>query len=81
MTISREAWLRRFQEGGALYSTIAGVPFSPRIGLTATADAAGNPHLFIGSCLSLEGNSFKPVMEIDFAAVVVRVLGQNLIVP
>ncbi len=67
MTIVRNQFLRRFQENGALFSTIAGVPFSPYVGLSATADAAGNPHLFVGSCQSLEGNSFVPVFEVDFA--------------
>ena len=81
MTIVRDAYLRRFQENGGLFTTIAGGPFNPHIGLSATADAAGNPHLFIGSCLSLEGNTFRPVFEIDFAAALVRVLGQTLIVP
>jgi hypothetical protein len=77
----RDSWFRRWQEGGTLFSTIAGAPQGSHVGLGATADAAGNPHLFIGSCLSLEGNSFRPVFEVDFAAALVRVLGQNLIVP
>jgi len=81
MTIVRDAYLRRFQEGGGLFTTIAGAPLNLHVGLGATADAAGNPHLFIGSCLSLEGNTFRPVMEIDFAVALVRVLGQTLVVP
>ena len=81
MTIVRDQYLRRFQEGAALFTTIAGVPFNPHIGLSATADSAGNPHLFVGSCLSLEGNTFRPILEIDFAAGQVRVNGQTLNVP
>jgi hypothetical protein len=83
MTISRIAWLRRFQGGGGLFSTVAGVPNSPYpyIGLSATADSAGNPHFTVGACQSLEGNSYVPVLEIDFAAGVVKVLGQTLSVP
>lgn len=72
---------KRVQENGSLFHTVSTAPDQPHVGLGAFADAAGNPHFTVGACQSLEGNTFRPVLEIDFAAALVKINGVTLVVP
>jgi hypothetical protein len=82
MSIITKIDRRRFQGGAGLFSTVEGVPLvSQYVGLGAHADEDGTTHFTIGACRSAEGNSFVKVLDIDVSSAVVRILGQQLIVP
>jgi hypothetical protein len=74
---------RRRQSNAGLFTTVETTdPASchPHVAFGAFNDDAGGAHLTIGSCLSTEGNTYRPVFELDMAGVV-KILGQTLIVP
>jgi hypothetical protein len=74
---------RRRQSGAGLFTTVETTdPASchPHVAFGAYNDSAGNAYLTIGSALSAEGNTYRPVFELSMAGVV-KILGQTLIVP
>jgi hypothetical protein len=74
---------RRRMSNGGLFTTVEmlrGGSDNPHLAFGAYNDSAGNAYLTIGSSLSAEGNSYKPVFELSMTGVV-KILGQTLIVP
>jgi hypothetical protein len=75
---------RRIENGGVFVTVTAdttGLGSDPHCGLGAYADATGTAHFSIGSCNSPEANTYRPVVDIDVVAGVVRILGVVLVVP
>jgi len=72
---------RRVQGDGAQFTTVATAPTMPYVSMGAYADTAGKQHFTLGACLSLEGNSFKPVLDVDLIAGVVKLNNVVLTIP
>jgi hypothetical protein len=72
---------RRVQGGGTQFTTVVTAPAMPYVSFGAYADSNGYQHFNLGACLSLEGNTFRPVLDINMITGVVQILNQTLVVP